>query len=220
MKKKRIFTMLFSAMMILMVSLTACSQSGSSSAGGSSSSSEESSSVSTASASQAQSSSSSASKILVAYFSHTGHTRTIANQVHDQGGGDIFEIVPVNPYPNDYNTLVNQAKKEQNSNYRPELKTKVENIESYNIIFVGSPCWWGTIAPPVETFLTQYDFSGKTIIPFDTHEGSGLGNCAQDIKKLCPKANVVEDGLAVRDSDVNNAKSTVSDWLKKIKVTK
>jgi Flavodoxins len=215
-QKKRIFAGLFCAVIALTVSLTACGQSGSLSEGGSSSSSEESGSVSAASTSQAQSLSSPTSKILVAYFSHTGNTRTIANQIHDQAGGDVFEIVPVNPYPSDYNAVVNQARKELDSDYRPELKTKAENMEAYDVIFVGSPCWWGTIAPPVKTFLSQYDFSGKTIIPFDTHEGSGLGNCAQDIKKLCPNANVVMDGLAVRGSDVNNAKNTVSDWLKKV----
>jgi flavodoxin len=153
--------------------------------------------------------------ILVSYFSHSGNTRVIANEINNNVGGDVFEILAVNPYPNDYDDVVEQAGKELREQYRPKLKTKVENMESYNVVFVGYPSWWGTIPMPVATFLSEYDFSGKTIAPFCTNEGSGLGRSVTDIKKLCPKSTIL-DGLAVRGGDVKKAQNEVSEWLRKL----
>lgn len=153
--------------------------------------------------------------ILVVYFSHSGNTRVIANQIHEKVGGDIFEIVAVNPYPTDYDTVVDQAKQEQEGNYRPELATKVENMDSYDVVFIGYPNWWGTMPMPVFTFLEAYDFSGKTIIPFCTHEGSGLGRSVENITKLCPQSTIL-DGLAIRGSSVETAQDEVSEWLREI----
>ena len=167
---------------------------------------------------QAQSASPS-KKILVVYFSHSGNTKEIANQIKELTGGDIFEIQPAKAYPSDYQACVDQAKKEINANYKPTLKTKLKNISSYDMIFVGSPCWWATMAPPVATFLSSYDFTGKTIVPFMTHEGSRMGRYASDIKKLCPKAKILE-GLPVRGSNVKEAKGNVNKWLREIKVIK
>ena len=167
---------------------------------------------------QAQSSSAT-KKILVVYFSHSGNTREIANQIKDLTGGDIFEILPVKAYPSDYQACVDQAKKEINAKYKPVLKTKVKNISSYDIIFVGSPCWWSTMAPPVATFLSSYDLSGKTIVPFMTHEGSEMGRTVSDIKKLCPKSTVTE-GLAIRGSKVKESKGNVMKWLREKKIVK
>ena len=167
---------------------------------------------------QAQSASAS-KKILVVYFSHSGNTKVIANQIKDLTDGDIFEILPAKAYPSDYQACVDQAKKEINANYKPTLKTKLKNISSYDMIFVGSPCWWATMAPPVATFLSSYDFTGKTIVPFMTHEGSRMGRYASDIKKLCPKAKILE-GLPVRGSNVKEAKGDVNKWLREIKVIK
>lgn len=158
-------------------------------------------------------------KILVVYFSHSGNTRVIAEYIKDATNGDIFEIKPVNDYPEDYQAVVNQAKKEINANYRPELKTKINNIGPYDVIFVGSPDWWATIAPPVATFLSQYNLSGKTVIPFMTHEGSGMGHSVSDIKKLCPASTVLE-GLPVRGSNVRSAKNDVIKWLRQINMIK
>lgn len=152
--------------------------------------------------------------ILVAYFSHSGNTRIIATQIHESVGGYIFEIVTVDTYPRGYDEVVKQAKKELEEGYRPKLKTKVENIESYEVVFVGYPVWWGTIPMPVATFLSEYDFSGKTI-PFCTHEGSRLGRSVTDITKLCPQSTIL-DGLAVRGSEVKNAQNEVSEWLREI----
>jgi len=154
---------------------------------------------------------------LSAYFSHSGNTRVIADQIRENVGGDIFEIVPVDPYPRDYNKVVEQARKELGEDYRPLLKTKIENMDPYDMIFIGYPNWWGTIPRPVATFLSGYDLSGKAIAPFCTHEGSGLGRSVMDVKKLCPQSTVL-DGLAVRGSNVDTAQTQVSDWLRTIGV--
>lgn len=147
-------------------------------------------------------------KILVAYFSHSGNTREIANKIHEKVGGSIFEIVTIDPYPRNYDEVVKQAKQEQESGYKPTLKTKIENIESYNVVFIGYPNWLGTIPRPVITFLLEYNFSGKTIVPFCTHEGSRLGRSVTDIKELCSQSNI-PDGLAVRGGTVKNAQNEI-----------
>lgn len=161
----------------------------------------------------------SSTNILVAYFSRTGNTRVIANQIHENVGGAIFEIVTVNPYPSGYDEVVKQAKQELEEGYKPELKTKIENMESYKVVFIGSPNWWGTIPMPVAAFLAEYDFSGKTVVPFCTHEGSYLGRTVTDITKLCPHSTIL-DGLAVRGSYVKKAQKEVSEWLRKIGMIK
>ncbi len=157
-------------------------------------------------------------RILLAYFSHSGNTREIANQIHKSVGGDMFEIQAVKPYPNDYDAVVKQAKQELDSGYTPALKTRIENIKSYDLVFIGYPNWWGTIPAPVRTFLSEYDFSGKTIVPFCTYEGSRLGRSVTDVSKLCPKSTLL-DGVAIWGRDVKTAQNTVSGWLRKIKIT-
>jgi|AGTN01.2.fsa_nt_gi hypothetical protein len=154
-------------------------------------------------------------QVLVAYFSHSGNTRVIANQIHESIGGGIFEIMAVDPYPGDYGDVVEQARKELQAGYKPELKAKVENMGSYDVVFVGYPNWWGTIPRPVASFLSSYDLTGKTVVPFCTHEGSGLGRSVTDIKGLCPQS-VIPEGIAVRGRNVKTAKNEVSAWLRKI----
>lgn len=156
-------------------------------------------------------------KILIAYFSHSGNTREVANQIHKIVGGDIFEIVSIQPYPDDYDECVDRARKELDAGAKPALKTKVKDIKSYDLVFIGYPNWWGTFPRPVFTFLSEYDLSGKTIAPFCTHEGSRLGRSVGDITKLCPKSEILE-GLAVRGSTVKSAQADVAAWLRKIKV--
>lgn len=156
-------------------------------------------------------------KVLIIYYSRTGNTREIANQIHKSVGGDIFEIYAVMPYPDDYEELKKQAKEELASGYKPELKTKIENIRSYDLVFIGYPIWWGTIPAPVRTFLSEYDFSGKTIVPFCTHLGSGLGKSVTDISNLCPNSTI-PDGLAVWGKEAKTAQNAVSEWLRKIKI--
>jgi len=110
---------------------------------------------------------------------------------------------------------VEQARKELREQCRPKLKTKVENMELYNVIFVGYPNWCDTIPMPVATFLSEYDFSGKTVVPFCTNEGSGLGRSVTDIAKLCPQSTIL-GGLAVRGGHVKNAQNEVSEWLREL----
>lgn len=158
-------------------------------------------------------------KILVAYYSYSGNTKVIAEQIKNATGGDIFEIQTVREYPKAYNAVVDQAKREINTNFKPELKSKVKDLDAYDVIFIGSPNWWNTFAPPVTTFLTSYDFAGKTIVPFITHEGSRMGSSASDVRKLCPKSTVL-DGLPIRGSVVKNAQPEVNKWLREIKLLK
>jgi len=157
-------------------------------------------------------------KILIAYFSHSGNTRAVAIQIQRLTGADFFEISPKNAYPSDYNTLLEQTKEEARNHYHPPLKTQLNNFNQYDIIILGSPIWWFTFAPPVSSFLSSYNFEGKTIVPFSTNEGSGLGTIESDIKKLCPKVNILK-GISITGSKAAEAKDDVSAWLKDIKIT-
>lgn len=138
-------------------------------------------------------------KALVVYYSRSGNTRAVAEAIHAAVGGDIVELQSVTPYPEAYRATTDQAKQELASGYKPPLKNRIGHIEAYDVVFVGSPNWWGTVAGPVRTFLSEYDLAGKRIAPFITHEGSALGRSVADIKAFCPKA-VVLDGLAVREA--------------------
>lgn len=154
-------------------------------------------------------------KVLIVFYSHSGNTRALAELIQQQVGGDLVEIEPVEPYPVDYNTVVNQAKQELKSGYKPPLKATVENIGAYDVILVGSPNWWNTFAPPLHTLLSQYDLSGKTVVPFITHEGTGLGRSVGDIAALCPKSTVL-DGLAVWGGSAKTSQNEVLAWLHKL----
>ena len=170
---------------------------------------------------------SSNSNILVVFFSHTGenynvgviekgNTHIIAEMIAEETGADLFEIQPENPYPNTYDECTDVAKKEQNENARPKFVCSVDNMEEYDTVFIGYPIWWGDLPMVVYTFLESYDFSGKTVIPFCTHEGSGLSGTNRRIESTCSEATVL-DGLAIRGSVAQNqqdsARSDVSKWL-------
>ncbi len=156
-----------------------------------------------------------AERILVAYFSRSGNTRKIANLIQQEVGGTIHEIQPEMPYPNSYDAVVDQAEKEIQAEYKPALQSTLDHVESYDTIFVGSPNWWDTIAPPVATFLSEYDLSGKTIVPFCTHGGGGLGRIGQDIARLCPQSTVLSS-FKVYASGTGNVQAKVSAWLSKL----
>lgn len=167
-------------------------------------------------------------KTLIAYYSrrgqnyvagaiknlHVGNTEVVAKKIQEITGADLFEIDTVKPYPQDYTETTDVAMTEKRENARPELTKSVDNMDQYNVIYLGYPNWWNTFPMAVFTFLESYDFSGKTIIPFCTHEGSGIGNSERDINKLCPKANVIK-GLALKGSSVGKADNEISNWLKK-----
>lgn len=145
-----------------------------------------------------------------------GNTEVVAGKIQALTGSDIFRIETVKTYPVDYTETTEVAKKEYNENARPELTAKVENLEQYDVVYLGYPIWWGTYPMAVATFLDSYDFSGKTIIPFCTHEGSALGSSVQDIKKAAPSATVL-DGLAIKGGSVNNSDKAIETWINKNK---
>ncbi len=151
-------------------------------------------------------------KVLVVYYSLTGNTKAVAEEIQKDTGGDIFELQTVQSYPANYKAQTEQAKKEIQDGYRPLLKGKIDNIGQYDIIFVGSPCWWSTYAPAVSTFLADYNLDGKTIVPFMTHEGSGMGRSVSDMKKAAPKSTVL-NGLAIRGSSANNSQTEVKKFV-------
>jgi len=168
-------------------------------------------------------------KCLIAYFSRkgnnyvsgrivnltVGNTEVVAKMIQEVTGGDLFHIEAVDSYPEDYTEATEAAQKELRANARPELKEQIENMDSYDVVFLGYPNWWGTMPMPVFTFLEEYDFSGITIVPFCTHEGSGLGRSERDIEKLCPKSEVLK-GLAVHGTSAGSAQKSVSAWLDKL----
>jgi flavodoxin len=165
--------------------------------------------------------------ILIAYFSRAGNnfvgdsivnlpvgnTEVVAKMIAQLSGGELFKIDPVNQYSTDYTTCTKEAQKDLRSNARPELVKYLDSIAKFNTIILGYPNYWSTMPMPVFTFLEKYDFSGKTILPFCTHEGSGLGNSERDIAALCPEAKVLK-GLAIRGSNVNNVHEDVVHWLR------
>ncbi|MDE5939980.1 MAG: flavodoxin [Lachnospiraceae bacterium] len=177
---------------------------------------------------QAENTDTNETKILVAYFSRTGenygvgyiekgNTHIIADMIAEQTGGDTFEIRTVTPYPDEYDECTEAAKQEQDENARPELAESVEGMEDYDVIFLGFSNWWGDMPMAVYTFLESCDFSGKTIVPFCTHEGSGLSSTESSIADSCPNAEVL-DGLAIRGSVAQNsqdeAAESVAEWLR------
>ncbi len=165
-------------------------------------------------------------KILIAYYSRKGqnyvngritnltigNTEVVANKIKALTGGDLFKIDTVKPYPIDYTETTEVARVELRQHARPKLTLRVNDMADYDVIYLGYPNWWGTFPMAVFTFLESYDFSGKTIIPFCTHEGSGLGG-ERDIKKLCPNATV-QSGIAIRGSSAASADASIKTWLK------
>lgn len=177
------------------------------------------------------------SNILVAYFSRVGNTdwedgvdavtsaslnlengeyvgnaELLAQMAQEATGGDLFLIETVESYPSDYRATTDQAAVEQNEDARPALASHVENMDSYDVVILIYPNWWGTLPQPLFTFLEEYDFSGKTILPLCTHAGSRMGSSERDIAALCPDA-ILLDGLAVPGSSAASAQSDVEAWI-------
>ncbi len=142
-----------------------------------------------------------------------GNTEIVAEFIQKAVGGELFEVETVKNYSEDYYTCTDEAKKELQNNARPKLKRYKENLNDYDVIFVGYPNWWGTMPMAMFTFLENYDLSGKTIIPFCTNEGSGMGSSERDLKRVCMGAKI-KKGLPVYGSDVENSEKYVSDWAK------
>ena len=166
-------------------------------------------------------------KILIAYYSRKGqnyvngaiknlakgNTEVVAEMIQKFIGGELFEIDTVKDYPADYTECTNVAKVEIQQKARPELKRYLASLDDYDKIFLGYPIWWSIPPMAVSTFLERYDFSGKKIFPFATHEGSGLGGSVNYIKKICPKAEVM-DGLAIHGAEAAQGAAQVERWVK------
>lgn len=156
-------------------------------------------------------------RTLIAYFSHSGTTRLVAEQIQKIIGenADIFEIKSVKEYPAEYNACVAEAKDDCANGFKPELTENLENIDQYDVVFIGTPNWWYTMAPPVLSFLSSHDLSGKTVIPFVTHGGGGMARCEKDIHKACPNSIFGKAGIFMR-SAIRNSNATLEKWINEV----
>ena len=169
-------------------------------------------------------------KVLIVYLSRTNNTKAVADFIHEEIGGTLVPIELERPYPDDYRTTVDQVAKENETGYLPPLKTKIELIEQYDVVFVGFPTWGMKLPPPMKSFLRQYSFKGKTVIPFNTNAGYGVGSSFTTVKELCPGSAVLEgftttggierDGvlLAIKEARAAEVNADVKTWLEKIKI--
>lgn len=148
-----------------------------------------------------------------------GSTQYIASIISEATGSDLFEIKTVHAYPGSHKALIDAAKAEIDNNSRPRLATHIKNLDTYDVVFVGFPNWWYDMPMPLYSFFDEYDFSGKTIIPFCTHGGSRFSDAVKTIRGLEPKASV-SDGYAISRNRVGEAKSNVLTWLKQIGMAK
>lgn len=154
-------------------------------------------------------------KVLIAYFSWSGNTKTIAEKIHAQTGGNIFRIETAVPYPEDYNEAAyGVAKKQHEEGTKPELKDNGD-VSGYDIIFVGTPAWWYEMAPAVKTFLSENNFEGKIIVPFITHGGGGKYTIADDMAKLAKGAKVLSPFVVYEHGNTNTDKE-IAEWLSKL----
>ena len=153
-------------------------------------------------------------KILVAYFSWSGNTKAVAEEIHKQVGGDIVEIVPATPYSETYSVTVAKAKTEQEAGARPAISTKIADFEQYDTIYLGYPNWWGSMPMPVATFIDTYKMSGKKVAPFFTHGGGGVQRCMSDLEARAQGANFT-DYLCLSGSSAKNSQGEITSWVKK-----
>lgn len=148
-----------------------------------------------------------------------GNNEYIAKLIQQETGGDLFAIQTAQDYPTTHDSLLEVAYNEKADNARPELATQIENLDKYDVIFLGYPNWNADLPMPLYTFLETYDFSGKTIIPFTTHGGSGFSKTIQTIEDLQPNATVISDGLSISRNDVAGAKDDVVAWVNGLNLT-
>lgn len=154
----------------------------------------------------------SGSRSLVAYFSRSGNTRVVAGLIQRGLGADLYEIRPATAYPEDYLQTVEQARRERDSGFEPALESRVHNLGAYDTLFLGFPIWGETMPPVVRAFLSAHDLAGKTIIPFNTHGGYGLGNSRAVLDRHAPKAKVLE-GFVMEGEQERKTMQSVNEWL-------
>jgi len=166
--------------------------------------------------------------VLIVYLSRTKNTKAVAEIIHKKIGGDLIALELVTPYPEHYQTTVDQVANENSTGYLPPLKTKIDSIEKYDVIFIGFPTWGMQLPPPMKSFLNQYDLSGKTVVPFNTNAGYGIGSSFETVKQLCPNSKVLDgfstkggverDGIlfVIEGEKEKQVQIDVQNWLKKI----
>jgi flavodoxin len=171
-------------------------------------------------------------KVLIVFVTRTNNTKAIAEMIQKNVGGVLVVLELQKPYPENYQQTVAQVVKENETGYLPPLKTKIDSIEKYDVVFVGFPTWDMQLPPPMKSFLHQYNLMGKTVIPFNTNAGYGVGSSFQTVKELCPNSKILEgfeikggierDGikLAIKDEKAKEAETKVRKWLQKIEVLK
>ena len=171
-------------------------------------------------------------KVLIVYLSRTNNTKTIAEIIHKNAGGTLVALELDKPYPENYRATVEQVVKENETGYLPPLKTKIDSIQNYEVVFVGFPTWGMKLPPPMKSFLKQYDLNGKTIVPFNTNDGYGIGSSFGTVKELCPKSKIL-DGFSIKggtesdgrtrlskEENIKDAETKVKKWLQEIKLSK
>jgi flavodoxin len=170
--------------------------------------------------------------ILIVYLTRTANTKAVAQIIQKNIGGTLVELELKNPYPENYKANVDQVVKENETGFLPPLKTKIDNIEKYKLVFIGFPTWDMQVPPPIKSFLKQYDLSGKIIIPFNTNAGYGVGSGFQTVEDLCPDSKVLkgyetEGGkekegilLAIEGKKKEEEEQKIKQWLQTIKILK
>ena len=166
--------------------------------------------------------------VLIVYFSRTGNTQAVAGLIHEEVGGNVVKLEPETPYPEDYDEIVAQVDRENETGFLPPLKTRIANFQHFSTVFIGFPTWDMQLPPPVKSFLNTYDLSDKTVIPFNTHGGYGVGSSLQQIENLCPNSNILKafstrgglerDGilLDIQGERGEEVQEAITDWLKEI----
>ncbi|HAP42375.1 MAG TPA: flavodoxin [Nitrospira sp.] len=166
-------------------------------------------------------------KILIVYLSRTHNTKAVAELIHQNVGGTIVALELERPYPADYDETVQQVARENETGYLPPLKTEIDRIEQYEVVFLGFPTWGMQLPPPVKSFLRQHDFAGKTVVPFNTNAGYGVGSSFQTVRDQCPRSTVLEgfttrggverdgQGLVITGVRASEVQADLESWLRR-----
>ncbi|TDE15643.1 flavodoxin family protein [Dyadobacter psychrotolerans] len=169
-------------------------------------------------------------KTLIVYLSRTNNTKAIAEMIQKTVGGKLVAVELQTPYPENYQATVAQVAKENETGFMPLLKTKIDSIQKYDVVFIGFPTWGMQLPPPMKSFLKQYNLTGKTIIPFNSNGGYGIGSTFETVKQLCPDSRVLEgystrgglerDGqlLMIKEEKAKQTETEIENWLQKLKI--
>lgn len=154
-------------------------------------------------------------KVLVAVFSWSGNTLQLAQHINSRVESDFFRIEPVAPYTSDYNEVLDVAQREQEEDYRPALAASIENWDSYDTVCLGYPVWWYHAPQIIKTFVSQYDLTGKTVVPFSTSGGSSVDSTLGDIRELCPNVQFIQ-AITLDGNAVSSSLGEVDEWLSEV----